>query len=308
MADNVLITAGSGTTIHADEYTHSTLGAGKTQLVKLVDGALDSGVPIVVASGVAANALRIVNSTDDPVIGATNETAPVSDTATSGLNGRLQRIAQRLTTLLSSGAATLLKLEDDAHTSADAGVMALAVQKSNPTSLNADGDYTPLQTDATNRLWVRPAPVQTRITVTPTISTSVYASGDIIGGLMTFANAVRVSGGSGIIQSITINDVNPSIRAAMDLVFFDRTITVGADNAVWNVSDADMKNCLGIIPIGAYNTAFPATVLNCISTLINIGLPIVLNGTDLFVVAIIRGTPTYVGTADLTFNITILQD
>jgi hypothetical protein len=33
-------------------------------------------------------------------IGAVNETAPASDTASSGLNGRLQRIAQRLTTLV----------------------------------------------------------------------------------------------------------------------------------------------------------------------------------------------------------------
>lgn len=32
--------------------------------------------------------------------GAVNETAPASDTASSGLNGRLQRIAQRLTTLI----------------------------------------------------------------------------------------------------------------------------------------------------------------------------------------------------------------
>ena len=33
-------------------------------------------------------------------IGATNETAPANDTASSGLNGRLQRVAQRLTSLI----------------------------------------------------------------------------------------------------------------------------------------------------------------------------------------------------------------
>jgi hypothetical protein len=36
------------------------------------------------------------------LFGAVNETAPVSDTASSGLNGRLQRISQRLTTAISS--------------------------------------------------------------------------------------------------------------------------------------------------------------------------------------------------------------
>lgn len=39
-------------------------------------------------------------TTTNTSIGATNETAPASDTATSGLNGRLQRIAQRLTSLI----------------------------------------------------------------------------------------------------------------------------------------------------------------------------------------------------------------
>jgi hypothetical protein len=34
------------------------------------------------------------------ILGATNETAPATDTAASGLNGRLQRIAQRITSLI----------------------------------------------------------------------------------------------------------------------------------------------------------------------------------------------------------------
>ncbi|MGE5512369.1 MAG: hypothetical protein ACM31O_14070 [Bacteroidota bacterium] len=41
----------------------------------------------------------------DDVIGPLNETAPATDTAASGLNGRLQRIAQRLSTIISSGLA-----------------------------------------------------------------------------------------------------------------------------------------------------------------------------------------------------------
>ena len=48
--------------------------------------------------------------TDGPVstaVGATNETAPATDTATSGLNGRLQRIAQRLTSLIALVPASL---------------------------------------------------------------------------------------------------------------------------------------------------------------------------------------------------------
>ena len=64
MADNVVITAGTGTTIHADEYTHGTLGSGKTQLVKLVDGTLNSETAITVDVGAKANALRVAPAND----------------------------------------------------------------------------------------------------------------------------------------------------------------------------------------------------------------------------------------------------
>lgn len=53
----------------------------------------------------AANSVPVVLSSDGPftnLTGAVNETAPVTDTASSGVNGRLQRIAQRLTSIITS--------------------------------------------------------------------------------------------------------------------------------------------------------------------------------------------------------------
>lgn len=198
--------------------------------------------------------------------------------------------------------------EDDAHSSGDAGIMALGVRDDIPASPGgSDGDYVPMLFDAQGRQWVRPAPVQVRISVTPTINTSAYATGDCIGELMTFANAARVSGGSGIIQSILVIDRSQAQRAAMELLFFDRTVTVAGNNNPVAMSDGDMAYCLGIVPIGPYNTSWPGTPLNSFSTLLNVGLPFVLNGTDLFVQAIVRATPTYANT-DLTFILGILQD
>jgi hypothetical protein len=201
--------------------------------------------------------------------------------------------------------------EDDAHNSGDGGVMALVVRDDALAAgglVSTDGDYAPLLVDAQGRQWVRPAPVQMRISVTPTIDTAIYASGDCIGGLMTFANAARISGGSGIIQSILVLDKTQAQRAAMDLLFFDRSVTVAGNNAAVAMSDADMAYCLGVVPIGPYNTAWPGTPLNSLSTLINVGLPFVLNGTDLYVQAVVRATPTYVASTDLVFTLGILQD
>lgn len=206
--------------------------------------------------------------------------------------------------------APLGHLEDDAHASGDAGIMALAVRKDTPVGLGADGDYTPLQVDSTGRQWVRPAPVQKRIQITPTISTSpAYTSGDVLGGLQTLTDAARVSGGSGVVQSMTVFDKTQAQRAAMDILFFDTSVTVAGDNAAVAMSDGDMANCIGVVSIGPYNVAWPGTPLNSISTLINVGLPFICNGTaNLYAVAVVRGTPTYVSTSDLTYSYTILQD
>jgi len=58
-------------------------------------------VPASLGSKADAASLAVTKSTEDKALtGALTETAPASDIASSGLNGRLQRIAQRLTSLI----------------------------------------------------------------------------------------------------------------------------------------------------------------------------------------------------------------
>jgi hypothetical protein len=55
------------------------------------------------AQGAKTASLPVVIASDDDIqakLGIVTETAPASDTASSGLNGRLQRVAQRLTSLI----------------------------------------------------------------------------------------------------------------------------------------------------------------------------------------------------------------
>lgn len=61
-----------------------------------------SAIPVQVMNPAAAggDATAANQITEQGFIGALTETAPATDTASSGLNGRLQRIAQRLTSLL----------------------------------------------------------------------------------------------------------------------------------------------------------------------------------------------------------------
>lgn len=116
--------------------------ASSASIVAALKGLLTRiGFTLTAASGVASAALRTVNSTDDPVIGATNETAPASDTATAGLNGRLQRIAQRLTSLIvqGTGAASSAQrsvLADDAGVTSVGRLMSCAAT-TNATNVKA---------------------------------------------------------------------------------------------------------------------------------------------------------------------------
>jgi len=152
--------------------------------------------------------------------------------------------------------------------------------------------------------YVDPRPKDAAFSVTPTISTSAYAAGDCIGGIQTLTGAARATGLAVIVQSIFVLDKTQAQRAAIDLMFFvgASAPTAAGDNSAAAFSDADMANCRGIVPIGPYNTAFPGTPLNSFSTLAPLGLKISTSGSaDLYVQAIVRGTPTYVSTSDLVF-------
>jgi hypothetical protein len=81
VADNVAITAGSGTTVAADEVTDGTLGSCKVQYVKLMDGTLDGTSKGVISSG---GALKV----DSPPTSPTN-TYVTSATLTSGSSANL---------------------------------------------------------------------------------------------------------------------------------------------------------------------------------------------------------------------------
>lgn len=208
-----------------------------------------------------------------------------------------------------TGATELGKAEDAAHSSGDVGVFSLAVRDDACDTYNAGaaGDYAAIKVDSVGRMWVRPAPKVVRLSVTPTGSTSAYTSGDCYGGATELANAVRVAGGSGTILAAFCLDKDND-RTSIDLVLFDRTFTSAGDNNAFAPSDADMENCLGVLPINVYNTVWPGTPLNAIASMYNVGVPIVCNGTSLFFQAVLRAAPTKTTTTDLVFMFIILQD
>ena len=144
----------------------------------------------------------------------------------------------------------------------------------------------------------------TRIQVTPTISTGIYAAKDAIGGLYTFSNAARYSGGSGRLLAVTVVDKDQE-KADMDLVLFRATFTAPTDNAVFDPTDAELLDCIGWVPIGSgmYADFNDNSVAH-----VDCNVAFTLAGTDLFAAMVSRGTPTYTATSDLVVTLTIAQD
>jgi len=107
---------------------------------------INARIPLLSRAAAAASAPVALSTEDLAVMGGTAEVAPATDTATSGLNGRLQRIAQNLT--------ALTRNEDAPHVSGDGGVPSFGVRRDAATqTAGADGDYSTLNTDGSGRLW-----------------------------------------------------------------------------------------------------------------------------------------------------------
>jgi hypothetical protein len=147
-------------------------------------------------------------------------------------------------------------------------------------------------------------PPSVRVSQTPTVSTSpAYTAKDAVGGKLTFAGVVQADQLSGVLMGVTVLDASQQ-RPSLELVLFDRDFTPSSDNAVFDPTDADLANCIGVVAVNSWSDFND----NSVATVSGISLPIVLNGTSLYGQLLTRGTPTFVATSDITVMVTVLKD
>lgn len=82
----------------------------------------------------------------------------------------------------------------------------------------------------------------------PGVAAAVYAAGDQFGTLISITNAAQVTGGGGFITSVIVYD-DDDLQTGMDVLFYNDTLTLAADNAVYAISDADGRKGLWIAQI-----------------------------------------------------------
>jgi hypothetical protein len=323
VADNLTLPA-SGSVAATDD-----IAGVHYQRMKLVDGTLDStaAIPGDATDGLVVNPKRPNRGTlsTGTITGTTSVTAAVADAAGAGVvvfgtysatltfeasidNGTTyipiqgQQIDNGVVTTapgalvntargweFGTSGMTHVRVRCTAFTSGTVNVAWVA------TAVAADPVVSAIPAPATKRIQVQSAGLTT--------ATTAYTSGDQLGTILTFANAVRQTGATGIIQSATLLD-QAAVVGAVDLYLFDRSVTLAADNAAAAFSDADMLFCLGVIsfaaPIGGTG--------NSIATSVS-GLGIMPSGTSLFGALVTRtANAIFAAATNLAVSLHILQD
>lgn len=185
---------------------------------------------------------RLSESDFDTKSGSLTEIAPATDTASSGLNGRLQRIAQRLTSLIALVPAALT----------GSGNFKVAVQEALPAGTNNIGDVDVL---------TQPARAATTDTITAKLATDAIMNGTTALTPKFTAIAAATSGDNTLVaavasKKIRVLGIMGVVSAATNIYFADGAATVifgGSTNKI-NLA-ANGGFVLPFNPAGWFETA-----------------------------------------------------
>lgn len=149
--------------------------------------------------------------------------------------------------------------------------------------------------------------VQVSIVVTPTVTaSSAYATGNNLGTIQTLTGAVRLSGGTALLQKVVLN-FKSAQTAQTDVLIFNASPSGSTftDKTAVSVATADFDKLVGVVHVADCTSAGTPTI--CQAT--GLALSVKAVGTaNLYAVAVTRGTPTFTATTDVSMNLVFIQD
>jgi hypothetical protein len=149
-----------------------------------------------------------------------------------------------------------------------------------------------------------------RVPVTPTISTTIYAAGEQVGGLLTFDNCALGAGRGGRVTGATITDRDKE-KATLQMWLFQALPTLtGTNNNPFDITDANLEAAqfIGNIDFSAANYRDGASASACYGTLVGAppeGFRFSSSGANgaLYGVLVCLATPTYTSASDLVVSL-----
>jgi hypothetical protein len=241
-------------------------------------------------------------------LGALTETAPATDTGSSGLNGRLQRVAQRLTTLIGAvgapvfGAGTAAAAQRVTLASDDPGVAVFGDAGGAKIVTDANGTIQQYLRGLVSQwisgtLTLASRAASAAVTLTRTADTNAYAAGDIVGTATGSTAALQFAnmGPSGAVVQIVSAELEIDAAAAIagetsyrGYLYNVTPPSALGDNAAFDLASGDRNAYLGFVdfgtPVDLGSTLYVrATPDNCF---------VRLSGTDIFMYLVTMGAYT----------------
>lgn len=141
------------------------------------------------------------------------------------------------------------------------------------------------------------------ISVTPTVDTNAYASGDLLGTLMKFKSPEMTQNQRSIIQSLALVDLAKQ-DISVDIVFFESnpSATTFTDNAALDIADADIKKIIHVESLTSYKDFSDNSIA------VSQAMTIPTTYTDSIYACIVsRGAGTYAA-SDITLKLSLIQE
>jgi hypothetical protein len=142
--------------------------------------------------------------------------------------------------------------------------------------------------------------------VTPAVTaSSAYTAGNVVGGLLTFTNAVDAAL-SGILQRVTV-DCKSVQTAGFKLYVFaaNPSSSTFTDKTAPSIAAADVGKLVDVIALAAPDSGLGTHTLYVADGLAD---ALVLVASSLFAVLVTTGTPTFGSTSDISVSLGILKD
>lgn len=295
MADNTTLNIGSG----GDVIRTDDIAGVKIPTSKIILGAdgVDEGfltlAQLVTPLGRLDIALSVLR---DAIIGAGPKTL-------SDLDARLATLAG-----YQDGVETLLTAIDGHVDGAETLLAALATLLAGglPLALGSSGGLK-VEAQAGEAFAGSVGGITDIVSVTLSLDTSAYTSGDVLADTQVVTNAARKTDGTGTIQSLVVIDKDDN-GVAMDLHFFSANVALGTENSPPSISDANTDNHLGSVSVAAAEYKDLGGVK--VATVRGVALPFkAASGTrHIYVSAVTTGgSPTHTATG-ITLRVGVLQD
>jgi hypothetical protein len=146
-----------------------------------------------------------------------------------------------------------------------------------------------------------------QVQVTPAVTAaSAYVTGNVVGGLLTFANVVQATVLSGVLESVTLAIKSTQTATFKLYLFRSAPSATFTDKTSPAINAADASLLLDVITLSGGDSGLGANATLYVAD--NIGKSLVLAGTALYGVLVVTGTPTFTTTTDVVVTASILKD